>query len=260
MSKKKLTIEERITHAMIEETSSAEVLPLLEELESAIENYGKVATQAHDEALKLTADPDKSERAWRSAELKRDRLKGALPRLEQRYHSLKDAEELGTWRLRYHAVKSDCTALAREFHEKMPELFGAIVDLFQRMLECDKSVNEVNSSAPPSAHERLLSTELVARNVLGLGGSVSILKTTQLPDLKDPNRAMWPPPQPNLAAEMAQAFMPAYDKRFSPRWHEAAAEEDQRRRTIQAERIAQEDEKRAQAYTDYNQQRADGGR
>ena len=41
MSKKKLTIEERITHAMIEETSSAEVLPLLEELELAIENYGR---------------------------------------------------------------------------------------------------------------------------------------------------------------------------------------------------------------------------
>ena len=255
MSKNEMTIEERITHAMIEETASAEVLVLLEQLEAAIEQHGRAAAAAHDSAMNLTSDPDVAEKTWRSAELKRDRLKGALPRLEARYHALKEAEDLGVWRLKYFAVKNDAYAIAKQFNEQIPQLFGAIADLFQRMAEVDKSINALNSTAPPAAHERLLSTELTARNIQGFGGSKSVVATTVLPDLKDPNRAIWPPPQPNMAASMAQAFMPAFDKRFSARWHEAATEEDQRRRQIQADRVAQEEEETRKAYADYNQQR-----
>ena len=241
---------------MTTETASAEVLTLLEQLEAAIEQHDRAAAAAHDSAMNLTSDPDEAARVWQSAELKRDRLKGALPRLEERYHALRDAEELGVWRLRYHAVKSDAYAVAKEFNEQIPQLFNTIVELYERMAEVDRSINAVNSTAPDSAHERLLSTELIARNIQGFGGSRSIVATTVLPDLKDPNRAMWPPPKANLAAEMAMAFASPPDKRFTSWWWEAAEEEDQRRRVIQAERVAQEEEQRAQAYTDYNSRQA----
>lgn len=120
------------------------------------------------------------------------------------------------------------------------------------MAEVDRSINEVNSTAPPAAHERLLSTELVARNIQGFGGSRSIVKTTVLPNVSDPNRLLWPPPQTNMAAAMATAFMPAYDKRFSARWHEAATEEDQRRRVIQEQRVKEEEEQKFAAQADYH--------
>ena len=250
MSKLPPTIEEQITNAMITETSSAEVLTLLEKLEASIEQHDRAAAAAHDSAMKLTSDPDESEKVWRSAELKRDRLKGALPRLEARYGALKDAEELGAWRLRYFAVKSDCTALAKEFHERIPKLFGEIVDLFERMGEVDRSINQINSTAPDGAHERLLSTELTARNRQGLGGSKSIVATTQLPDLSDPNKLLWPPPKPNVAAAMS--FVPAFDKKYSPRWWEANEEIDQRRRQLQEQRIKQEEEEKVAAQQDYH--------
>ena len=117
-------------------------------------------------------------------------------------------------------------------------------------------ISRIYSTAPGTAHERLLSTELIARNILGFGGSQSVLKVTQLPDWTDPNKLLWPPPQPNIAAAMATAFASPPDKRFTSRWWEAAEEIDRGRRQIQAERVKQEEEERAQAYTDYNSRQA----
>ena len=135
-----------------------------------------------------------------------------MPRLEARYGALKDAETGRVALAIFRRQVRLSSALAKEFHERIPKLFGEIVDLFERMGEVDRSINQINSTAPDGAHERLLSTELTARNRQGLGGSKSIVATTQLPDLSDPNKLLWPPPKPNVAAAMS--FVPAFEKKF----------------------------------------------
>lgn len=260
MSKKE-TIETQITAALTDDNiGSGDVVSLISQVEAAIDSASRTAAAARDDTLDLDKDPEDAERTLRSSELKKERLTAALAKLQLRYSEIKDAEELAAWQTKYDAVEADRDAVAKEFHEKLPALFSAIVDLFTRMTLIDQQCSEVNATAPDSAHERLRSTELAARNIFG--GNRTVLKTTQLPDLNDPTttRLLWPPPQPNVAAAMAAAFAPAFDKRFSSKWWEAVSEDDARRRQIQAERVKQEEEQRAQAYVDYNQQRAGGAK
>ena len=59
-------------------------------------------------------------------------------------------------------------ALAAEMREVYPAAVAQLVDLFQRMAECDRECSRINGSAPYGEHRRLLDVELTARGVEGL--------------------------------------------------------------------------------------------
>ena len=130
-----------------------------------------------------------------------------------------------------------------------PRLLQSEIDLFLRQLTALVLLHIMDYDG---AHERLLSVELIARNCQGLGGSRSVVATTQLPDLSDPNKLQWPPPGPNMAAEMAMAFASPPDKRFTSKWWEANQEIDQGRRQLQEQRIKEEEEQKFAAQQDYH--------
>ena len=173
--------------------------------------------------LDFDIDADKAISDVKTAELRRDRLRAALPKLEKRYYEAQDSEELAEWRRRYETAKGARDQLSREFYERIPQLFGAIADLLNRVQQCDQDCDAVNADAPSAAHERLLSVELHSRNLPGYCSGKSIMKTLILPDWTDPNKLLWPPKLASIAASLAMSMVPCFGKRFSSKWHEAVA-------------------------------------
>ena len=55
----------------------------------------------------------------KKAELRRDRLRAAVPKLEKRYYEAQDSEELAEWRRRYETAKGARDQLSREFYERI---------------------------------------------------------------------------------------------------------------------------------------------
>jgi hypothetical protein len=204
-------------------------------------------------------DTAKASAAIQASELASARLRAAIPRLQERQQQAAAAEYERDWRSQYEKVKADRDKLSAEFAQSYPELVVRLADLLGRMAALDKEVSKVNRARPTGVALHLLETELEARGLERFTtAEPEIAKELKLPAFEHSAKLAWPPPQPNVAAQMAAqvaAMMTGHEdpRRYSSRWYEAVEEENAKRRQIEDRRIAEKEQRQAAAKRAYEE-------
>jgi hypothetical protein len=163
-------LERQIATALTQETASVTVEALINETEAAIAVADVDAEEERAKAFDPIASPDAGEARQRMEEaaFARDRLSAVLPRLRARLKEMQAAEYAAKWLPEYKRVEAQRDALAAEMRETYPAAVAKLADLFARTARCDRECSQINLSAPPGDHRRLLRVELTARGVEGL--------------------------------------------------------------------------------------------
>jgi hypothetical protein len=228
-----LSLESRIA-AMLSaaDAKSDAIAALITEVEVAAQEADATATKTREEALDPTivVDTAKVGAAVATAELTRDRLQVALPRLQEQLKQAREREYAECWLNDYAAVKVRRDAAAEQLRERYPTIVAELVALTADIAAADREVDRVNAAAPYGDYPRLRSVELRARGLDRLlQPDISIVQELRLPNFtradNEPVLA-YPPPVPNLALQ-ALSMMPPdnFDWR---NWHEECEKRDRR--------------------------------
>jgi hypothetical protein len=211
-------IEERIASALAaaDDVKSVDLATLIREVETAAQEADEAATQAREQALDpaVVVDVASVGAAVATATLTCDRLQAALPRLQERLKQAREREYTAAWREDFERVEAKRDALVEELREEYLAAVAKLIDILSRIPAIDKDIDRINGSAPPGVSDRLLGVEQKARGVKGFGvsgawepnGLLSLAADLKLPKFEaDGNRYQysWPPPQPNLALQIA---------------------------------------------------------
>jgi hypothetical protein len=243
--KDKPTLEQRIVVALRDSIKSDAVAELIQEVEVAAQAADENAAEAREQALDptITIDVTKVSVEVTAAELTRDRLKVALPKLRTRYTEVRRQEDIAAWKADAAKLAVRRDELRTEFAVLLPvELIKRIAEHLNAMRAFDREIDALNRRRPDDQNVRPLhyATPELAREL-------------KIPDMEKPGQFLWPPPQPNLALQMIAAMPPdpfiiseaakgtyidARDRRII---------EDNRRQIAEAERSQREREQREAA-------------
>ena len=204
---KPLTLEQRIAVALSDSIKSDAVAELIQEVEVAAQAADENATRAREEALDpaVVVDTSKVGAAVVTAELTRDRLQAALPRLQQRHKEIQAKEYAERWHEDFGQVEAKRDALVEDLRV-YPAMVAKLVNILSRIPAIDAEVSRINGSAPSGVKDRLLGVEQQARGVEGFGvsgawdprGLLALAADLKLPKFEeDGNRYQytWPLPQ-----------------------------------------------------------------
>jgi hypothetical protein len=135
------------------ETTSADLKKLVEQVTVAAQAADEEATQQRQKALDPTRviDTQAVSAAIVDAELKRDRLREALPRLHGRFVKAEAAERYATWVIDYDRVQAQRDAAAQELRALYAPLVIRLADLLGRIEAIDAEVARVNNSKSMNA-------------------------------------------------------------------------------------------------------------
>jgi hypothetical protein len=230
----KTTLEPRIVAALGNPNNGSEALTeLIHEVEQAAATAEETAKRERTKAIDLTLSPDlkAAHEAVVEAELARERLSAVLPKLRENLAGALEAERHARWLSTYHNAKTERDALAREFADSYPAMASQLVDLFNRMQQCDRKCLEVDAQASNlnAEHRRLGRVELEARNLDRFTRDrPEIAKTVQLPAFVESDRTLWPcTSSGSFAAEFAQSMIvPAH---VGPRWADDDIRQERRK-------------------------------
>jgi len=92
-----------------------------------------------------------------------ERLKAALPPLQQRYNELCKAERRTEWREQYAEVKAKRDATAEMMKAIYTKLSEQLIAVLQEAQQVDQEVARVNRTAPNGEQDRVLTVECAAR-------------------------------------------------------------------------------------------------
>lgn len=251
------TLDQRISAALGGgKTSPDDLERLILEVNEAIKASTDLAKAEREHSLDPSTSQPDAQTASESAaieELRRDRLKTALPRIEERLRGAIAAEHHDRWQAERNKVQALRDAAAKRF-EKLPELFDEIINIFLEAEDVDLEVARVNQAAPDNVFERLVPTELHARGLSAFTFTVaSLAKSTQLYAWATGDQ-IWPPRQPSIAATLFAAV----PHRGGDWWQEIP--EQQKRIAADGARIAAHNEQRERGReelknAEYNEQR-----
>jgi hypothetical protein len=208
---KPITLEQRIVVALRDSIKSDAVAALIQEVEAAAQAADENATQAREEALDpaVVVDTAKVGAAVVTAELTRDRLRAALPRLQARHKELAEAEYVAAWMVDVKRVESLRDEMAEELERVYPAAVGQLVDLMVCIAGVDKEVSHINRHRPSGPdYPHLHAVERWVRGHL-LQPDVPIATELRLPHLHRNGGPVlaWPLPEPSLAQQMAREMM-----------------------------------------------------
>jgi len=237
------TIEQRIVVALRDAIKSDAVAALIEEVEAAAQAADEKAAEARAAALDpiLTVDVAKVGAEVAAAELSRDRLRAAVPRLRTRYTEIRKQEDVAAWKAEAEKLATRRDELRMEFMRILPaELIIQIAEHLTAMRKFDKAIDALNYRAPddPSVRRLHYATPELAREL-------------RIPNMEKPGTFLWPPPtvSPELLAAIptdpfiiAEAAKGTYENARYKR-----ALEDNRRLLEEAERSQREFEKQKAA-------------
>ena len=135
------------------ETTSADLKKLVEQVTVAAQAADEEATKQRQGAMDPTRviDTQAVSAAIVDAELKRDRLREALPRLHGRFVKAEAAERYATWVIDYDRVQAERDAAAQELRVLYAPLVTRLADLLERIEAIDAEVRRVNNSKPMNA-------------------------------------------------------------------------------------------------------------
>jgi hypothetical protein len=218
-------LEARIAAALTDSVTSETLDGLVTETEQGIADAQAAAEAEREKALDLTASPDAkaAREAVAEAEFVRDRLRAALPRLQERLQKVEDAEYLAGWLARYEVLKEKRDGLARELPDVYPPSVAKIPDLFSRITANDLELDQLHQARPSGVSLHLDGAELTARGLDRFTrDEPSIITELRLPGWPHSGRMAWPPPQPFDPERFAPA---PHDRRFSSEWWVVQQEE-----------------------------------
>jgi hypothetical protein len=195
-----LSLEQRIAVALSDSIKSDAVAALAQEVEAAAQAAAEDASKAREQALDpgIVVDTAKVGAAVVTAELTRDRLQAALPRLRARYTEVREQEDIAAWKADADELVARRDPLAIGFYKLLPpELLKRIAEHLYTMRAFDREIDALNRRRPDNKSVRPLdyATPELSRNL-------------KLPDPDKPSQFLRPPPQPNLALQMIAAIRP----------------------------------------------------
>ena len=103
--------------------SRTPIAALIPEVEAAAQEADETATKTREEALDpaTVIDAAKVGASVATAELTRDRLRAALPRLQEQLKQAREREYADCWLNDYAAVKARRDAVAQQLRERYPQ-------------------------------------------------------------------------------------------------------------------------------------------
>jgi hypothetical protein len=197
---KDLTIERRIVVALRDSIKSDAVAELIQEVGVAAQAADEKAAEARAQALDptITIDVAKVSVEITAAELTRDRLKVALPKLRARYTEVRRQEDVTKWKAEAEKLSVRRDELRMEFAALLPvELIKRIPEHLNAMRAFDREIDTLNARRPDDQSVRPLhyATPELAREL-------------KIPDMEKPGQFLWPPPEPNLALQYLASMPP----------------------------------------------------
>jgi hypothetical protein len=220
------SLEQRIAAALRgdADAASSELQQLLAEVDTAIAAAVASVAEQRERALDplSTTDSASAHSAVVIAELHRDRLRVARPRLEQRLAAAVAEESALRWDAHYRRLAAKVEEAAVRV-ARYPTLAAEIVELVQLAAAVDKEVGDLHIRAASGEHRRLPQVELLARNLPGFSISQpSIAQGLRLPDWEASEQTLWP-----RRERLDPSFFapPPYDERFSADWYKRGEQE-----------------------------------
>ena len=240
----KPTLEQQIAAALtLADITSSDLDKLIAEAEAAAQSADENATKVREQALDpaLTVDVVKVGAEVAAAELSRDRLRAALPRLRMRCTEIRKQEDVAAWKAEAEKLVATRDALRMEFMRILPaELIIQIAEQLSAMRKFDKEIDALNYRRPDDQSLRSLhyATPELAREL-------------RIPNMEKPGTFLWPPPTSyaeQLAAIPTDPFIIAEAAKGTyenARYKRAL--EDNRRQIAEAEQRQREFEKQQAA-------------
>jgi hypothetical protein len=185
------TIEQRIAVALTStDITSSDLAALIQAVEVAAQVADEDATKARKQALDpgIVVDTAKVGAAVATAELTRDRLQAALPRLRTRYTEVREQEDIAAWKAEADELEPRGVALLDGFAEFYPEMAKRIANHLDDMRAFDKQVDDLNRRRPNGVPALSRSTPALAKDL-------------RIPSPYKTGELWWPPPQQNLALQ-----------------------------------------------------------
>ena len=239
----KPTIERRIAGMLsAADAKSDAIAALITEVEVAAQEADATAIKTREEALDpaTVIDTAKVGASLATAELTRDRLQAALPRLQDQLKRVRQAEDVAAWRADAEELERRRLGSGAEFRQFYPGMIERIVNHLYDMRALDKEIDDLNSRRPdPSIPALGYVTPFFAMDL-------------KIPDPdSDPDNAggplLWPPPQPSLAQQMAREMM-ENPRLFNPpgpgpEWWKTIEERDRRALEENRKQIAEAEQR-----------------
>jgi hypothetical protein len=209
-----MTLEQKIADALGvgNISTAADLSQLVEEATAAAAAADEVAEEARKKALDPGAPVDVSaaSAAILSANLSRDRLNAALPRLQHRLTKVEAQERYDRWLVDYETVKGKRDAAAAKLYVLYAPFVVKLTDLLEQIEAIDADVKRVNDAKPVDADaangdgRHLRPVEAAARGVEGFRlEQASIMRDLKLPHWGVDAGFAWPPHRPVLLAPLS---------------------------------------------------------
>jgi hypothetical protein len=207
MRDKAPVLHERIAAAFGGAATIDQVKDLLAELTAAIAAADQAAALAKARALDpVTMDIVTARRAQDDAAFTAERLRTALPKLQERLRELQAAAEDARRRVAFEQARQTRDALAVELAEVYPVLADRLVALLSRLARSDAAIETANANRP-RGEAPLLPAELRARGLDNFARPLG----PDIPRLTHATRLVsfeiadglyaWPPPEPRRPAD-----------------------------------------------------------
>jgi hypothetical protein len=178
------TLETRISAALGNGTAIDDD-NLLQDVEWAIEQSARIAEQERNLSLDPTTSPRDAETAAAAAasvaELKRDRYKAALPRIQQKIAAAERTTAIDRWDHDADEVEAWAQAAEKKLATTYSKCAGEIVAALREATDANAEADKLNSAAPDDVHRRVDKVNL------------NHLKDLVLPDVEHRGRNLWPP-------------------------------------------------------------------
>jgi hypothetical protein len=218
-----VSLEQRIADVLADpEIGSEQLVKLITEAESAAQEADASAAKARADALDpaVVVDAAKVGVEVATSELRRDRMRAALPRLHEAHRQARAREHEIAWLEDYRAIEIERDALVADLAKEYPDCVRRLLDILGKVPGVNARIAHLNSHAPRGVGDRLQYVEQAARGEIGPNGLLSLMTDLRLPkwvfERGDRYQLAWPPPQPALAAQVVSS-VPYFD---AANWHE----------------------------------------
>jgi hypothetical protein len=163
-------LDTRIRAAFDDGVSSQAIVELIDAADAAAQEAGRAAAVARARALNPALASNgvtEARRQMEDAAFERDRMATAVEQLRARLLVVK-ADEEDARRLRiYEDAKLERDRLAEELREFYPTVAERLAELLAKIAANDEAIERINAHGLPRERGRLLSAELVARDLPG---------------------------------------------------------------------------------------------
>jgi hypothetical protein len=221
-------IEQQISSALSSNNNSAQVLAeLLAATTNAITQADQVAATERSKALDpaRSPNPQAARQAMEDASFVAERLQTLLPRLQQRYDQVAQAEQYAAWAASFDAIKPKHVAAAEKFKQVFVAFQDKLVDALTEAKAIDQEVKRIAHAKPhhlPQANNdgrSLPTVEAAARGLPSVNPDFSFMQM-KLPAFDKPNQFAWPPYEIPFAVRYATSMIPAAGdpRQFTGEW------------------------------------------